>query len=193
MTGAAIQTVFGIPLDMWQYMPEQTKNRIASNYASKVEREHTQKRYWDNVYKGRPPKYEQWMDKAVAPVYAEGGTDLAAAIAIGVSSVTLGAWTTELHPDTGELLYPSFSEAIHAGREASRMWWLEQGRGGVDGRPFNSQVYSFMMTNLFDYRTAKEEKRVDNNAKLSWQDVIDAAEEADTASAGKTAPPKKPA
>lgn len=186
---------FGIERHIWVALPDSVRNRLVTQYLAEEKRKKKDALWLETTkaaLKGRPPKYQPWMDEAVLAVYATGGFDPQAATAIGVDDRTLQAWATDLDPDSnGErYLYPSFSAAVDKGRRKSYDWWVAQGHEAVDGRPFNASLYALMMSNLHDFRTAKEDNKVDNTHKHSL-DWVELAKEADAILQGKPVPGSK--
>ena len=55
-----------------------------------------------------------------------------------------------------------FQEAAELGLEASESYWVQLGRDNVENKSFNTALYSFLMVNKFNYRSAysKQEKDV---------------------------------
>lgn len=193
---------FGVEPHIWASLPEPVRNRLATRYIAEHERKKKDALWFENTKKelrGRPTKYEPWMDDAVLEVYARGGTDSQAATAIGVSEDTLLLWHSSLNPDgeNEEKLYPTFSGAVDKGRKKSREWWISQGQEAIDGRPFNAGLYALMMANLHDFRTAKEDRKHEGEVKhtLTWNDIVKSAleEENKSGSSKKPSNPQKSA
>ena len=55
-----------------------------------------------------------------------------------------------------------FQEAAQLGLESSEAYWVQLGRDNVENKSFNTALYSFLMVNKFNYRSAysKQEKDV---------------------------------
>ena len=55
-----------------------------------------------------------------------------------------------------------FQEHAEKGLEASESYWVQMGRENIENKNFNTALYSFMMVNKFNYRSAysKQEKDI---------------------------------
>jgi alpha-galactosidase/6-phospho-beta-glucosidase family protein len=55
-----------------------------------------------------------------------------------------------------------FQEAAELGLESSEAYWVQLGRDNIENKSFNTALYSFLMVNKFNYRSAysKQEKEI---------------------------------
>ncbi len=98
---------------------------------------------------GRPSKYDNHMHPLlVLELMSEGRTLNELARDLGIYHSTMDDWKRK-HPD--------FAAAIKEGLVLSQAWWEQQGRESVTlphGVKFQAALYTFMMFNRFDYKSA---------------------------------------
>ena len=69
---------------------------------------------------------------------------------------------------------------MELGLQASEAHWISVGRNNLENKSFNTALYSFMMVNKFDYRSAysKQEKDIKETktTKIEVKNAVDVKE-----------------
>ena len=93
--------------------------------------------------------------KEVLEMFDRGSSIVEVCKFLGINKSTWYRWLKD--PRKGD-----FQEHAEKGLEASEAYWVQMGRENVENKNFNTALYSFMMVNKFNYRSAysKQEKDI---------------------------------
>jgi transposase-like protein len=93
--------------------------------------------------------------KTVLEMFSKGASIVEVCNFLGINKSTWYRW---LKDDRKK----DFQEAAELGLDASESYWVQLGRENVENKSFNTALYSFLMVNKFNYRSAysKQEKDV---------------------------------
>ena len=83
---------------------------------------------------------------------------------LGINKSTWYRWLKD--PRKGD-----FQESAQMGLESSEAYWVRMGRENIENKSFNTALYSFMMVNKFNYRSAysKQEKDITENRRTVFE------------------------
>ena len=93
--------------------------------------------------------------KAIGEMFEKGSSIVEVCKFLGINKSTWYRWLKDERKK-------DFQEAAQLGLEASEAYWVQLGRDNVENKSFNTALYSFLMVNKFNYRSAysKQEKDV---------------------------------
>lgn len=93
--------------------------------------------------------------KAIGEMFEKGASIVEVCKFLGINKSTWYRWLKDERKK-------DFQEAAQLGLEASEAYWVQLGRDNVENKSFNTALYSFLMVNKFNYRSAysKQEKDV---------------------------------
>ena len=93
--------------------------------------------------------------KAIGEMFEKGASIVEVCKFLGINKSTWYRWLKDERKK-------EFQEAAQLGLEASEAYWVQLGRDNVENKYFNTALYSFLMVNKFNYRSAysKQEKDV---------------------------------
>ena len=93
--------------------------------------------------------------KAIGEMFEKGASIVEVCKFLGINKSTWYRWLKDERKN-------DFQEAAQLGLEASEAYWVQLGRDNVENKSFNTALYSFLMVNKFNYRSAysKQEKDV---------------------------------
>ena len=93
--------------------------------------------------------------KAIGEMFEKGASIVEVCKFLGINKSTWYRWLKDERKK-------DFQEAAQLGLEASEAYWVQLGRDNVENTSFNTALYSFLMVNKFNYRSAysKQEKDV---------------------------------
>ena len=102
--------------------------------------------------------------KEVLEMFDRGSSIVEVCKFLGVNKSTWYRWLKD--PRKGD-----FQEAAQMGLEASEAYWVRMGRENIENKSFNTALYSFMMVNKFNYRSAysKQEKDITETKKTTFE------------------------
>ena len=91
--------------------------------------------------------------KAIGEMFEKGASIVEVCKFLGINKSTWYRWLKDERKK-------DFQEAAELGLEASESYWVQLGRDNVENKSFNTALYSFLMVNKFNYRSAysKQEK-----------------------------------
>jgi len=93
--------------------------------------------------------------KEVIEMFQKGASIVEVCRFLGINKSTWYRWLKDPRKK-------DFQEHAEKGLEASEAHWVKMGRENIENKSFNTALYSFMMVNKFNYRSAysKQEKDV---------------------------------
>ena len=93
--------------------------------------------------------------KSILEMFSKGASIVEVCNFLGINKSTWYRWLKDERKK-------DFQEAAELGLEASEAYWVQLGRDNVENKSFNTALYSFLMVNKFNYRSAysKQEKDV---------------------------------
>ena len=93
--------------------------------------------------------------KAIGEMFEKGASIVEVCKFLGINKSTWYRWLKDERKK-------DFQEAAQLGLEASEAYWVQLGSDNVENKSFNTALYSFLMVNKFNYRSAysKQEKDV---------------------------------
>jgi|TARA_R110000824_G_scaffold159970_1_gene334605 alpha-galactosidase/6-phospho-beta-glucosidase family protein len=93
--------------------------------------------------------------KAILEMFSKGASIVEACNFLGINKSTWYRW---LKDDRKK----DFQEVAELGLDASESYWVQLGRDNIENKSFNTALYSFLMVNKFNYRSAysKQEKDI---------------------------------
>jgi|TARA_R110002020_G_scaffold155447_1_gene336500 transposase-like protein len=93
--------------------------------------------------------------KAIGEMFEKGASIVEVCKFLGINKSTWYRWLKDERKK-------DFQEAAQLGLESSEAYWVQLGRDNVENKSFNTALYSFLMVNKFNYRSAysKQEKDV---------------------------------
>lgn len=95
----------------------------------------------------RPSKYRAEFPGRAIDLMREGASLCEVAADLGISEETIHAWKRDGR-------HKAFTEALAAGSELSRAWWIKLGRAAAAGRVpgFQAAAWIFSMKNMHGWR-----------------------------------------
>ena len=93
--------------------------------------------------------------KAIGEMFDKGASIVEVCKFLGINKSTWYRWLKDERKK-------DFQEAAQLGLESSESFWVQLGRDNVHNKSFNTGLYTFLMVNKFNYRSAysKQEKDV---------------------------------
>ena len=93
--------------------------------------------------------------KAIGEMFDKGASIVEVCKFLGINKSTWYRWLKDERKK-------DFQEAAELGLESSEAYWVQLGRDNIENKSFNTALYSFLMVNKFNYRSAysKQEKDV---------------------------------
>ncbi len=111
--------------------------------------------------------------KIVGEMFTNGATIVEICNFLGINKSTWYRWLKDSRKS-------NFQEAVELGLQASEAHWISVGRNNLENKSFNTALYSFMMVNKFDYRSAysKQEKDIKETktTKIEVKNAVDVKE-----------------
>lgn len=83
-----------------------------------------------------------------------GMSDVEIAAQFKVSVETIRSWAEK---------YEVFNRAFDIGKALHESWWLQQGKGGLNNRGFNTSLFKFLTSNKLGYSDKMETKNMNMN------------------------------
>lgn len=84
----------------------------------------------------------------------EGMSEVEIAASFEVGLETMRGWSEK---------YASFNVALDVGRAMHEAWWLEQGKGNLNNRGFNTGLFKYLTANKLGYSDKMETKNMNMN------------------------------
>jgi|TARA_R110000744_G_scaffold66478_1_gene135931 alpha-galactosidase/6-phospho-beta-glucosidase family protein len=93
--------------------------------------------------------------KAIGEMFDLGASIVEVCKFLGINKSTWYRWLKDERKK-------DFQEAAELGLESSEAYWVQLGRDNIENKSFNTALYSFLMVNKFNYRSAysKQEKEI---------------------------------
>jgi transposase-like protein len=93
--------------------------------------------------------------KAIMEMFAKGSSIVEVCNFLGINKSTWYRWLKDERKK-------DFQEVAELGLEASEAFWVQMGKDNVYNKSFNTGLYTFLMVNKFNYRSAysKQEKDI---------------------------------
>tara|TARA_R110000765_G_C18661506_1_gene576870 strand:- start:73 stop:519 length:447 start_codon:yes stop_codon:yes gene_type:complete len=93
--------------------------------------------------------------KAIGEMFDLGASIVEVCKFLGINKSTWYRWLKDERKK-------DFQEAAELGLESSEAYWVQLGRDNIENKSFNTALYSFLMVNKFNYRSAysKQEKDI---------------------------------
>ena len=93
--------------------------------------------------------------KAIGEMFDKGPSIVEVCKFLGINKSTWYRWLKDERKK-------DFQEAAELGLESSEAYWVQLGRDNIENKSFNTALYSFLMVNKFNYRSAysKQEKDI---------------------------------
>jgi|TARA_R110002167_G_scaffold38934_1_gene120646 transposase-like protein len=93
--------------------------------------------------------------KAIGEMFDMGASIVEVCKFLGINKSTWYRWLKDERKK-------DFQEAAQLGLESSEAFWVQLGRDNIENKSFNTALYSFLMVNKFNYRSAysKQEKDI---------------------------------
>lgn len=94
---------------------------------------------------GQPTKYSPEMCETIIEIMKDGGSIVECCAEIDISRQTFYNWTDKEH----DSFQQQFFDTAMRGLVLCQSWWEKKGRGGLENREFNANLFKFLVSNKF--------------------------------------------